>query len=287
MQPIPKKKGRPKSAPKPKAAPKKRGRPKKFYGPGEDDQSVSWDFTEWDMSPERLAWWQSLAFTQLFMSIEICPDTGTPHYQCRIVFTRGYRFVQLKKIFPPSCHFEATLATADFNYGRKWDSVVVVDIDNRKKGCRTVFAEQRQLIADGANLRSIAIRPETGCQSFRSAEILMAYIEPPRAYGDVIVKYIDDISEAMHESDLYRPPLDGERLRHWTGYDAHESVVLDCALHKIDRILLRQLVGPAPFTVRVGFGIRQARFKRLYVLRPPDDFQLPRLPLPVYVINDI
>lgn len=255
--------------------PKRRGRPPK--PDAEKSQSETWDFTEWILTDERLAFWKRLEYRYLGIFAEVCPDTGRRHWQCRIIFRRNYRHAQLKKIFPPGVHFEATKCSVDFNYGKKYDSITVFEEDLRQRGRRNIFREQKLLIQSGSRIRDLIALPESNGQSLRSAECLMAYIEPPREWGSVRAVFDVPLEEIYKlEQDLYRPPIDGERLKFWTGYDAHEAVVIDCALHKIDRLTLRQWISPAPFLVNTKFGARQARYKRIYVIRPPDDFVVSR-----------
>lgn len=254
------------------AGPKKRGRPKKPVD--EKEQSRAWDFTDFHIHDEgRFDWWKSLEYSLLHISEEVCPDTQRIHAQARIIFRRNYRFAQLKKIFPPDVRFAATKADADFNYGRKWNSKLLISDDNRSPGRRNVFTEQRDLIANGGSIRDCIACEGANLQSVRSAQILMEYIEPPRPIGDVEVIKIQDITEALtKETDLYQPPLGEKGLHFWPGYDAHAAVAIDCALHEPDIILLRRLCSPYPFKLNVKNGCRQARFTRLYLLRPPERF---------------
>ena len=241
------------------------------------DQSRVWDFTDFTRGDERLAWWQNLEYNYLFIAEENCPKTQRLHWQSRIIFKRMYRFAQLKKIFPPDVHFEAAKAIQDFNYGKKWGSKIICEIDHRKKGARPIFGDQKKAIQDGATLRECIDLPGANWQSLRSAELCMSYLEPAREYGDIQVIWVNNGSEKFiydKEPNLYKPPIDGDHLKYWTGYDAHEAVLIDCLAHKITVPTLRQWIGPAPFRLNTKGGCRQARYKRIYVQRPPAELEV-------------
>lgn len=255
---------------------KPRGRPRK---PAVDKRRGRvWDFTDWphlfECTPEvRLAWYKNQDFKALMMAEEECPTTGQKHWQCRIQFRRAYRWEALKKIFPACVNFAISECTIDDNYYKKWESKCIYWEDNRQQGQRNVFKEQLEEIKKGANLRECAVLPGANGQSYKSAEIMMAVFEPKREYGDVKVIELDlDQLEDVHKHEgdnLYVPPYENGRLTYWTGYDAHEAVLIDAALHKVDAVVLRAWARPAPFLVNTKGGARQARFKRLYVMRAP------------------
>lgn len=60
---------------------------------------------------------------------------GTPHIQAVVTFKRAYRLAALKKLHP-NAHWEVALAGQDFNYVRKLDSEIIVDIKQSSQGHR-------------------------------------------------------------------------------------------------------------------------------------------------------
>jgi len=261
--------------------PTNRGRPKKSEE--QHQQGKSWDFTDFSVfDPEtglrdesRLGWWRDLDYTYLYMAKEVCPTSGKLHAQSRIKFRRNYRFDQLKKILPPDVHFSLTKCEADFNYAKKWGSECIINEDFRRSGTRNVFQEQRTSILEGSSICDIISHPHSNLQSLRSAEVLMSYLEPLRP-NPTLVKVTVYASVALALADdpgSWTPPVGDIGLRFWSGYDAHESITLDCKLHSIGLTYLRSLCVSHPFTVNVKYGTRQARFSRINVIRPPEGFK--------------
>ena len=243
-----------------KPVPKKRGRPTNVT---ENKQSKTWDFTDYRVHSEnekhdstRLDWWKSLEFSFLRIAGETCPETQNKHGQGRITFRRNYRFEALKKILPPDVSFQATKADIDFNYGRKWDSSEIVEIDNRQRGRRSIFPQQRDAIRTGSSLVECIDMEGANMQSVRTAELLMKYLEPPRptAPRQIIMTTSDQVPD-----DVYR--LADKRF--WDGYDANKSVCIRQSVCKLTKAELRQLCDPKPF--RLAGGRRQAKFDVVYI----------------------
>lgn len=247
------------------------GRPRKVLSKNEEldrelhKPHVSWDFTDPRLyvddivDGERLAAWRRWCDGDGCKYLELAAETGETGYmhgQGRVVFRRGYRLSQLKKLFP-EVHWEPTLCRQDCLYLRKADTVTLLKFDSRKQGCRCVFAEQTEAIHAGASLRECASIPGANYQSVRSAELMMAYAEPERPQAAREVKVVSGPTAPM--------PPGVYRLRNaafWDGYDAHEAIYVNQSLLKLTRPMLAQILGPAPF--RAGRN-RQARFDTVYI----------------------
>ena len=268
------------------AKPKTEKPTKRPKGRQDNRRSRSWDGTHSKPSDEVTAFFKRLSLKYLEYSLET-GESGYKHGQFRMIFYCPMRFASVQKLLGPDVHLEETICTQDDNYTRKWGSEVIISYDNRNQGKRCIFKDQAQLIKDGATIRECIDLPGANAQSVRSAEILMAYIEPPRPVAAIEVLYSETNQlEAIYSregSNLYRPPVTGQRLDFWTGYDAHASVVIDCALHQVCPKTLRQWISPCPFLINTKGGARQARYTRIYVIRPPEAFggvksEQPRLP---------
>lgn len=259
------------------------GRPKKVRDSKDDGKAHRiWEFTDYalfdsegEIIPDR--WQRYLRLMEpdmckkLIAVIELCPTTGRKHLQGRLACINPHKFEFMRKLFS---HCEVTACTDDWSYFAKLDSKPLIDVDHRRQGKRSIFETQKEMITSGCTVRDCIALPGANMQSIRSAEILQEYLEPPRAYGDVKPYFVPSL-DAIKEKHLYRPPVDGEHLRFWTGYDGHEAVVIDCTLHHIDASTLRAWIGPHPFLVNTKRGCRQALYKRIYVIRPPECFQSP------------
>lgn len=248
-----------------------RGRPRKEYSKTKalDDElhkpHASWDFTDprlyqdGVLDPARLAQWERWCDRDGCKYLEIAAETsetGYKHGQGRIVFRRGYRVSQLKKLFPEP-HWEPTLCAQDCLYLRKHDSETVLKWDGRAQGARNIFKEQAAAIAEGSTIRDCAIMDGANYQSIRSAELLMAYCEPERPTAPREVHVVNSSASPM--------PAGVYRLRNaafWDGYDAHKAIFVDQSVLKLSNAVLRQICGPAPF--RAGRS-RQALYDHVYI----------------------
>jgi len=246
------------------------GRPRKVYSVIKklDDElhkpHASWDFTdpllfvEGVLAPTRLEAWQRWCDRDGCKYCEIAAEvseTGYKHGQGRIVFRRGYRLLQLKKLMPEP-HWEPTRCKQDCLYLRKHDSITVLKFDSRAQGARNIFKEQAASIREGATIRDCANMDGANYQSIRSAELLMAYCEPERPTAPRQIHVVGTAAQV---------PAGVYRLRNaafWDGYDAHPAVYIDQALLKLPVAALRQICGPAPF--RAGRN-RQALHDHVYV----------------------
>lgn len=250
-----------------------RGRPPKVHSNDPNLNELlklpwpSWDFTDnplYDgdnkLVEHRLAEWQRWCCPDgckmLKIAEEVAPKTGKFHGQGRIIFRRKYRRAQLQKLWP-DVHWEPTKANKDQLYLMKPYTHLVVDYDDRHQGIRNVFAEQKEAIVAGANIRDCSSLEGANYQSIRSAEILMTYFEPERPPDKRYVYLVADGTATM--------PTDVYRLNHmsfWNGYDAHDNVYINQKVCKLTMAQLRMVSGNAPF--RVGRG-RQARFSHVYM----------------------
>jgi len=239
-----------------------RGRPRKVYDedPVRDAEfhklHSSWDFTDFDISDERLAAWKHLKYKTLIIAEEICPKTGKLHWQGRITFRRNFRFPQIKKILGDQIHLEPTTCCVDDNYCRKLDSRCIIDHDTRHQGSRNIFKDQMEAVKNGANLRECSQLEGSNYQSIRSCHLLMEYFEPERPTAPREVHLV--ASAECAPTLVYRL----NDMRFWNGYDADTDIYINQAVCKLTLPQLKMVCGAAPF--RVGRG-RQAKFDHVYI----------------------
>lgn len=81
-------------------------------------------------------------------------ESGTPHLQGRIIFKRGYRFSQLKKLHE-GVHWKPTKCCADTLYVMKKDSEMVINRDNRKQGSRVDLDSVYAAVLNGDTVRQL------------------------------------------------------------------------------------------------------------------------------------
>lgn len=223
----------------------------------------SWDFTDHKVFEEgceaRLADWKRWCEPEGCKYLELAHEVGAEgkhHGQGRIMFRRKYRLAQLKKLWP-DVHWEPTKCAADCLYLRKPEMETVIMFDSRHQGRRTAFAEQKELIRTGGNIRDCLDLQGANYQSVRSAELVMKYIEQPRPTGPREVHLVASYAAPM-PSDVYRLA----NWRFWDGYDAHTNLYIDQRRCKLTLHQLRMVTGPGAFIV--GYG-RQARWDHVYI----------------------
>lgn len=81
-------------------------------------------------------------------------ESGTPHLQGRILFRRGYRLTQLKKLHS-RVHWKPTKCCQDSLYIFKEGSDILVDRDNRRQGKRCDLDSVFQAVKDGYTVRQL------------------------------------------------------------------------------------------------------------------------------------
>lgn len=257
------------------------GRPKKQRVSGDDGNPHRiWDITDWALytedtrytdipviDPVRLAMWEHMSredsCKKLMLAGEQADNSKGYHGQCRITFPCPHRFEYVKKLFGQHC--EPTVAKDDWSYFKKFGSEKLIDVDYKVQGRRNAFAEQKELIREGANIRECLDVVGANWQTVRNGEMLMKYIEKPRDVAPRVVHLVTDDSSAMptgvyHVTD-YRTG--------WEGYDAHKDIYIDQLECKLTIQQLKKVTGSGAF--RILFGRRQAKWDHVYISGLSDD----------------
>ncbi len=245
-----------------------RGRPRKVRHENDDGASHRiWDITDWalfdtegNLDEARLARWKRLSepdcTRKLMIAKEIAPNMLNLHGQARVSFNCPHSFVYVTKLFA-SLHVEVTKATDDWSYFLKFDSEILIDVDNRKQGQRNVFKQQLEVIKNGGTVRDCMELPGANYQSVRAAELLMKYHEPPRPQAPRTVQYTPP-TEWSWTPDSYVV----RSKAYWDGYDAHSTIVINNLVCKYTIPELAQIIGVQPHTVSHG---RQARWDHVII----------------------
>lgn len=135
-------------------------------------------------------------------------ESGTPHLQGRVVFKRGYRFAQLKKL-APNFHWEQTKASADTNYLRKVGNTFVRDDKvASKQGLRSDLEAGILALKNGMSIKE-----------FRIAEPLLA-----AKYGS----YFNTLA-----MDLMKPTCPIIELYDWQEYLVYDVLALPADSRKV------------------------------------------------------
>lgn len=252
---------------------------------------ASWDYTVFaeDGTEQGLEYWierlADLTCNAHVASVEICPETGTPHLQGRIVFKRTYTFKAMQKILGERPHIEGTKCPLDDNYCRKVESERAINIDNRKKkGERTDLDNMRDLVKETNSMRQV-VDVARSYQSVRMCEKWLEYNEPKREIdpngikvhwrwgpsGCGKTKYVWDM---YPKEEVYTPTT----YKWWQGYDGHKVVLIDelranwCTFGQ-----LLKLLDIYPYTVETKGGSRQIQATTWYITSayPPEKLYNP------------
>lgn len=204
-------------------------------------------------------------------------ESGTPHIQGYIIFTRMYRLSQLKTL-SPRAHWEKAKCADAANYCMK-DGDYFLD-DRRSQGQRTDL--------EGA----CALLKEKGIATLKD-ELPHIYVKYPRGFTDLVVQtkrrfkphvvWIHGSTGSGKTRYVYAKEADadlwesGADLRWWQGYEAQPVTLFDdfrgdmCKFHVLLKYLDRY-----PCTVEVKGGSRQLVAKRMYITscyHPGDVYQ--------------
>lgn len=125
---------------------------------GASRPSRAWEFTLNNPTAEDHEWLKRLddegVLKRGMCALEEGEETGTPHFQGRLVFNIAKRLSAVKKLHPRA-HWEITKATRDWSYFSKFGSELLLNVDNRKQGARTDLEAFKAAISSGADKRTL------------------------------------------------------------------------------------------------------------------------------------
>lgn len=91
----------------------------------------TWTFTQPNYTDEHESFWKSIIVKQITVGREVS-ESGLKHLQGFVIFTRGYRLSQLKKL-QPTAHWEPALATDAANYCLKEGDILRHEVSEKKR----------------------------------------------------------------------------------------------------------------------------------------------------------
>lgn len=225
------------------------------------------NYTEGDISKLQLL------DTSLHRCCKEVAESGTPHLQGAIVFRRGYRLPQLKKLFP-NIHWEPSKTKDAHNYCIKGE--IAINVDNRKQGVRTDLEDLYQMVKSKAPSEEIL-------DSFPGAffkytrgigeaqRILMPKITSYTPSTVIVLTGISGSGKSrlarMIDPNLYnvsQPTKDGPLW--FDGYQANETLLFDdyyggwCSESQMLKIL-----DAYPMSVPIKGGFVPRNWKRIII----------------------
>lgn len=113
--------------------------------------SRRWVFTINNYTPKDVELFEKIDCKYVVVGDEV-GDSGTPHLQGFIIFNRGYRLTQLKKIHG-TAHWDYAVTVDAMNYCMK--EKVIILRDYRAQGSRSDWKTVKEMIDTGASLEDI------------------------------------------------------------------------------------------------------------------------------------
>lgn len=114
--------------------------------------SRTWSYTVNNYDDNDIAQFKAFDAMRHRCALEV-GESGTPHMQGAITFSKSYRLAGLKKL-NPKAHWEpAKVVTALYNYVTKGE--IIIDYNNAKPGTRTDIAKAEDLVKAGRSLYDI------------------------------------------------------------------------------------------------------------------------------------
>jgi len=166
-------------------------------------------------------------------------ESGTPHIQGYIIFTKSYRFNTIKSRYLPRCHIEDAHGSPDANF--RYCS---------KDGSFTEYGERPTATEGGSNRDEIARRFATGMESRRSGLLEFAESNPGTWYysGHNLLRNYLTLQRPVERPSIQvewywgKPGAGKSRAAHrklpnayikeprtkwWSGYLLEEEVIID------------------------------------------------------------
>lgn len=218
--------------------------------------------------------------TYLVVGKEVCPNTGKDHWQGYVEFANARTLGGVKKMLP-FAHWEPAKGSAADNlkYCSKENDMVVLYGFPSQQGERTDLGKVRDMVQAGDGMRQIAM-VATSYQALRGAELLLKWLEPPRAPDQPVQVFwywgptgTGKTHAALAEAgeDTWWASRD---LRWFEGYDGHECAIFDDFRAGWIRFTeLLRLLDKYQYRTENKGGCRQWKPKRIFITCPckPED----------------
>lgn len=196
-----------------------------------NDRARNWFLTCNNYSNDELAVATAYASSYKLLAEEVGEECGTPHFHLYVEHKDAKTFSSMKKKFPRA-NIQIAVGSAEQNktYLAK-QKLILEEGTPKKQGKRSDIETVKDLIAEGANMRSV-IPVSKSVQSVRMAEIYFKYLEKARNWHTKILWYWGPTGtgksisarEMWEEEDVYETM---ENNKWWEGYDGHTHVIVD------------------------------------------------------------
>lgn len=232
------------------------------------DGAKTWKFTLNNWTPEELD--NVLHWDVSRMAVaEETGDTGTPHLQGHVTFTRKMRLAACKKMLSRA-HWEPALCS-DWNYEHK-DGTKVHHIDNRAPGKRKDLDAAYEAIAVKKPLREFVTEVKPGFQALKLYEKLESLYSDPRPVQPIDVRWYFGPTGSGKTHSVYQEFPDVYRVctyKFWEGYRGQRVVLVDdirAGWCRFEELL--KITDVYPFRVEVKGSSCEAAFDTIIFTSP-------------------
>jgi len=190
-------------------------------------------------------------------------ESGTPHAQGYVEFSKPLRLAALKKMLP-SAHWERRMGTREQarEYCMKEEGRISGPYEqglfsSGGIGARNDLAELKRKIDEGATMEEIAddhfkeyLRYERGIQNYKRLK------NPKRDWKSRVIVLVGDTGagKSHYVRQNYPDAFWKQNSKWWCGYDNHETVVLDDFYGWLPWSILLNLLDAYPMTVETKGG---------------------------------
>jgi hypothetical protein len=239
--------------------------------PASSKPSRAWVFTHNNYDESDVDMYTNWEKKYMVLGREVS-ETGTPHLQGFIIFSRTYRLTQVKKL-SPRAHWEVAKALDAGNYCMKDKNYIKQDFRTPGKRNDLVSAceivQTRGINALKKEMPYVFVKYPNGFAQIIPTEPRRFKPEVYWLWGKTGTGKTRSVLE--RETDLW---VSGDGLKWWDGYEGQEATLFDdfraeqCAFHWLLRLLDR-----TPCRVQVKGGTRELTAKRMYITSayPPDE----------------
>lgn len=255
-----------------------------------------WCFTINNYTPDDLEQIKSLKAVYIVYAPEVCPTTGTPHYQGAVVFKDQITMSALSKklkraslrvmdgsalqnrvyIVGPWTGTDASGSLKSKPYNPDY---VEIGTCPKGQGKRTDIDSMRVSLRENPSMRNV-VETASSYQSVRMAEVFLKYHEKKRTKKTQIFWFYGDTGTGKTQMALDMADPDDtydcmDTGRWFEGYDAHRDVIVqDIRPDFMSFQRMLNFMDYTPFRVETKGGSRQFVAERVFFTTPlsPLDF---------------
>lgn len=248
-----------------------------IYDDVQTRRSRSWLYTLNNYTDSDIERLDSLECSYHVYGKEVAPETGTPHLQGCITFTKGVRFAQAYRAIQGHLVIPKVIEIAR-NYCMKENDFKVID-NRSRKGQRTDLEELTAYVKEGHSLKETAMKFSASYVKFHAGVLQLTrhmQQDSPRSGKPVVHWYYGDTGLGKTRGVFESEPelwITSDSLTYFNGYTNQRAVLFDdfrggfCKFRELLRLLDRY-----PMVVNIKYGTANWNPDRIYITsnKPPE-----------------